>query len=53
MRIRQIQQGSAILIMLIFQIFQRRQDGSENFYRDWHNYTNGFGNVDGEFWLGK
>jgi ficolin len=34
-------------------VFQSRQDGSENFYRDWNFYTTGFGNLLGEFWLGN
>ena len=33
-------------------MFQRRRDGSENFYRGWVDYENGFGNIKGEHWLG-
>ncbi|XP_022334685.2 microfibril-associated glycoprotein 4-like [Crassostrea virginica] len=34
-------------------IFQRRVDGSENFYRNWDEYKTGFGNVTAEHWLGN
>ncbi|KAF1394759.1 hypothetical protein PFLUV_G00004490 [Perca fluviatilis] len=33
-------------------VFQRRIDGTENFYRPWRHYKTGFGNVAGEYWLG-
>ncbi|XP_019640746.1 PREDICTED: ficolin-2-like [Branchiostoma belcheri] len=34
-------------------LFQKRQDGSVNFYRDWEAYKTGFGDLRGEFWLGN
>ncbi|XP_016386090.1 angiopoietin-related protein 1b isoform X1 [Sinocyclocheilus rhinocerous] len=33
-------------------LIQRRKDGSVNFFRNWDSYKKGFGDVDGEHWLG-
>ncbi|KAJ8033540.1 Ryncolin-4 [Holothuria leucospilota] len=34
-------------------IFQRRVDGTVNFYRNWASYKQGFGSLTHEFWLGN
>lgn len=35
------------------QVFVRRQSGKVEFFRNWRNYTAGFGDLNDEFWLGK
>ncbi|XP_060604596.1 techylectin-5B-like [Ruditapes philippinarum] len=34
-------------------VFQRRLNGKTDFYRTWAEYKNGFGDLNGEFWLGN
>ncbi|KAJ3664113.1 hypothetical protein Zmor_008306 [Zophobas morio] len=33
-------------------VIMNRYDGSQDFYLDWNSYKNGFGKLEGEFWLG-
>ncbi|KAF4081751.1 hypothetical protein AMELA_G00164710 [Ameiurus melas] len=35
------------------EVFQRRNDGKTNFFRTWQEYRKGFGDLEGEFWLGN
>ena len=33
-------------------VFQRRKEGSVDFYRGWTDYENGFGNLRDDYWMG-
>ena len=33
-------------------VFQRRVDATVDFYRNWNDYKEGFGDLNGNFWLG-
>ena len=34
-------------------MFHNRYDGSVYFARDWKSFEEGFGDISGEFWMGK
>lgn len=44
--------GSQLMLFVSRQVFQRREDGSVNFFRGWEAYRDGFGKLTGEHWLG-
>lgn len=48
---------SALVLESMFfshlQVFLRRQSGKLEFFRNWKNYTAGFGDMNDEFWLGR
>lgn len=37
----------------VTQVIQNRHNGSVDFDRAWEEYTNGFGSVLTEYWIGK
>ena len=41
------------VIVMNFQVFQKRVNGSMDFYKNYFTYEAGFGSVSGEFWLGN
>ena len=41
------------LCFFSLQVFLRRQSGKLEFFRNWKNYTAGFGDMNDEFWLGN
>ena len=37
----------------MLKVVQRRVDGIVDFYRNWTEYAQGFGDLHSEFWLGR
>ena len=40
-------------VSIYVKVILRRKDGSVDFRREWQDYKNGFGSLDGEFWAGN
>lgn len=40
-------------IHIYHQVFQHRSGGSTGFYQNWDAYKEGFGDLNGDFWLGN
>ena len=42
-----------VLILTYYKVFQKRFTGDVDFNRNWAQYNQGFGDLDGDFWLGE
>ena len=43
----------SLVIFCALKVFQRRLDGTVDFYRGWYPYKAGFGSADHELWIGN
>jgi hypothetical protein len=42
-----------LFVIIAWTVIQRRINGTIDFYREWNDYKNGFGDLQTEFWLGN
>ncbi len=42
-----------MFVIIAWTVIQRRINGTIDFYREWNEYKNGFGDLQTEFWLGN